>query len=28
MLGLKNERYSNFIIGNVNRERLADMAAT
>jgi uncharacterized protein len=28
LLGLKNERYSNFIIGNVNRERLADMVAS
>ena len=28
LLGLKNERYSNFIIGNVNRERLPDMAGS
>jgi uncharacterized protein len=26
LLGLKNERYADFIIGNVNRDRLADMA--
>jgi uncharacterized protein len=25
LLGLKNERYGNFIIGNVNRDSLADM---
>jgi len=28
LLGLKNERYGNFILGNINRDRLVDLPAS